>query len=1050
MLSIAGYHYTLLPAVALLALLLAVVYEAARGRLGSAKRLYGYAAIAALVAWAIYTVPYVTHDYSLKPVYESTSPGLPWWLLPATAWSTGGGSLFLFAVIAAVGGYLVARGLRGRDARLYMLVAPLISAIVVVDAWMYGAFDLNPHPEKAGLGLNPLLKSFWLYPHPLATFGGFALLAVAAAAFMLRIRSRSAVIVYSVGWAMLTLGIMLGGLWSYETFGWAGYWAWDPVETSELMVWLAATAIPHVMVALGELTPFTSALTVSTVYLAMFVTRGGLSVLHSFAMPDLAADVLLAVSLLLLAYALYTLVFADYRRLVTQARSWIKTPFNLGMGVATTMLLYAALLVTFTLLVPSVRAALGLPNVSVPQMSEGVRYFNPRLYPAAFALLAGITIAFLGDRLGWRGSAALVGATSILAGFYAWYAYNTRALAPLTPPETNAVMAAGIVFSSVTIAALLSYLGLRAWNALKAKAAPLASRLSRIARDKYLGVALIHLGFALVLLGVFMGGTYSFNNEIIVNGRVVGTYLYRTHLKPGDELTLPGGKVLVFEGYRYGINPKPVDIYSFYVCRILTYYAAQQALLALHFNFQPLFNLYVEGEKLAETPPYSLLLNITGQHFNAGNVTACTGGCRASIVVRDAATNTTVARLNATISLLEIRKAMVAVQLSHRTGFHGNPETVFIPLYSGTLIIRSESLAEVLRSKHVTAPELRIVFEEPARLPLPMLGEVNVTAATVSMVAGYKLGNSTGEVVAPNAVLRVDDAVAEVNGTTLGLGFERPYPFSLLVYLAVRQSPFASFFRDLAHSSVAVVLENPSKLWQIINTKNCPGKVAELAGALGVRICQGYLAAPRYVPENSYLIARFLVVDKKTGAETVVDAKVRFEVNGEVQGIHGSVPKVFHAPIGLTDVYISVSQPFIYADYVLSLPSGQPYQPGFPDLVIYYLHEVFKRVKSPEKRLALAALLAAGLDIDSFKNAMKSGSTREMQDTLARIAYDALSLYLLAERYNVSKPGVATEGVEVDIKLVPGAPLVWGGSVVMSVAAILTAIAVGVAGRREG
>ena len=177
---------------------------------------------------------------------------------------------------------------------------------------------------------------------------------------------------------------------------------------------------------------------------------------------------------------------------------------------------------------------------------------------------------------------------------------------------------------------------------------------------------------------------------------------------------------------------------------------------------------------------------------------------------------------------------------------------------------------------------------------------------------------------------------------------------------------------------------------------------------------------------------------------------MRFEVNGEVQGIHGSVPKVFHAPIGLTDVYVTVSQPFIYTDYVLTLPSGQPYQPGFPDLVVYYLHEVFKRIESPEKRLALASLLAAGLDIDSFKEAMRSGSEAAMQEALARIAYDALSLYLLAEKYNVSRPGVVTEGIEVDLKLVPGAPLVWGGSVLMSVAAILTAIAVGVAGRREG
>ena len=171
-------------------------------------------------------------------------------------------------------------------------------------------------------------------------------------------------------------------------------------------------------------------------------------------------------------------------------------------------------------------------------------------------------------------------------------------------------------------------------------------------------------------------------------------------------------------------------------------------------------------------------------------------------------------------------------------------------------------------------------------------------------------------------------------------------------------------------------------------------------------------------------------------------------MNGEVQGIHGSVPKVFHAPVGLTDVYVTDSQPFIYAPYVLPLPSGSPHQPGFPDLVVYYLHEVFKRLKSPEKKLALATLLAAGLDIDSFKEAMRRRGV-PMDDVLAQIAYDALSLYLLAEKYNTTRPPVATQGVEVDIKLVPGAVLVWGGSVLMSVAALASAIAVGLAGRRR-
>ena len=38
-----------------------------------------------------------------------------------------------------------------------------------------------------------------------------------------------------------TLGtaILMGGYWAYKTLGWGGYWAWDPVENTSLVPWLA-------------------------------------------------------------------------------------------------------------------------------------------------------------------------------------------------------------------------------------------------------------------------------------------------------------------------------------------------------------------------------------------------------------------------------------------------------------------------------------------------------------------------------------------------------------------------------------------------------------------------------------------------------------------------------------------------------------------------------------------------------------------------------------------------------------------------------------------
>ena len=49
-------------------------------------------------------------------------------------------------------------------------------------------------------------------------------------------------------WGFLTVGIVLGAWWSYEVLGWAGYWAWDPVENAEL----PAVAHRHRLPALGD------------------------------------------------------------------------------------------------------------------------------------------------------------------------------------------------------------------------------------------------------------------------------------------------------------------------------------------------------------------------------------------------------------------------------------------------------------------------------------------------------------------------------------------------------------------------------------------------------------------------------------------------------------------------------------------------------------------------------------------------------------------------------------------------------------------------------
>ena len=84
-----------------------------------------------------------------------------------------------------------------------------------------------------------------------------------------------------VSWLVLTLGLLLGSWWAYTILGWGGYWAWDPVENSALMPWLAMTAFVHsimVQKRRGMFRMWNMALIITAFTMAqmgMFINRGG-------------------------------------------------------------------------------------------------------------------------------------------------------------------------------------------------------------------------------------------------------------------------------------------------------------------------------------------------------------------------------------------------------------------------------------------------------------------------------------------------------------------------------------------------------------------------------------------------------------------------------------------------------------------------------------------------------------------------------------------------------------------------------------------------------
>ena len=176
-------------------------------------------------------------------VAEQSRVGAPWYYRLAGVWGGMEGSLLLFTGIAAAAAVVAARRatVSGRWAALATVLA-----LVLIDIVLASPFERLDVPATIGFGMNPILEHPAMAIHPpmlyagLAAAGGAAIVAVGAPDPWTVARRW---LLASV--ALLTAAMTLGAAWSYMEQGWGGYWAWDPVENTSLLVWMAALVAIH-------------------------------------------------------------------------------------------------------------------------------------------------------------------------------------------------------------------------------------------------------------------------------------------------------------------------------------------------------------------------------------------------------------------------------------------------------------------------------------------------------------------------------------------------------------------------------------------------------------------------------------------------------------------------------------------------------------------------------------------------------------------------------------------------------------------------------------
>ncbi len=256
-----------------------------------------------LVATLALIYAFVNNDFSVKYVVENSSLEMPRAYVWVAFYAGNAGSMLFLGVIFALMAVATVASIRGR---LPYTTPYATGVLAIVLTFFLGVMVLlaNPFERLAvvpmdGQGINPLLVHFGMFIHPPVQMAGLISVALPfsiAIGALLAGRGGSdewvdlGRIWGMISWMILTLGLLLGAWWAYTILGWGGYWAWDPVENSALMPWLAMTAFVHsimVQKRRGMFRMWNMVIIIigfTMAQLGMFINRGGpVPSVHSFA-----------------------------------------------------------------------------------------------------------------------------------------------------------------------------------------------------------------------------------------------------------------------------------------------------------------------------------------------------------------------------------------------------------------------------------------------------------------------------------------------------------------------------------------------------------------------------------------------------------------------------------------------------------------------------------------------------------------------------------------------------------------------------------------------
>jgi cytochrome c-type biogenesis protein CcmF len=470
--------------------------------------------------FALLTYAFLTFDFSIRYVASNTNLGTPFYYRITGVWGALEGSIILWSWMLAL--YTLIMIVRHREGarELYpwalATMLGILAFFLLVMSVAAPPFQRQMPAPADGRGLNPLLEDTGMITHPVALYLGFTGFTVPFAFAMaalatgrvgdtwLVLTRRWAI----VAWYFLSLGLLIGGWWSYHVLGWGGYWAWDPVENAAFMPWLTGTAFLHsVMIQERRrmLKLWNIVLVILTFGLTLFgtfLTRSGvIASVHAFTQGSIG--VLFLGFLALVMLTALGLVAWRWEALRSQGELDSVVSRESAFLLNNVLLVAAAFTVFFGTVFPLLSEAVRGVKVSV-----GAPFFNQVNVPLFLSL---IFLMGVGPLIAWR-RASLENlkrnflwpvVLGILAAAIAFALGVRSALAALTFATT--------VFVGATIAVDIVR-ATRARLRVGERLLPAVGGLLRRHNRRY-GGFVVHLGILIIALGVTGSHAWSVQTE---------------------------------------------------------------------------------------------------------------------------------------------------------------------------------------------------------------------------------------------------------------------------------------------------------------------------------------------------------------------------------------------------------------------------------------------------------------------------------------------------------------------------------------------------------